>query len=285
MCLYPSVSITSPRCDATNCRHACLSASAWFCSASASVVAAVSTSTVSQSFASHIARRRVRSNRSAATSRCCVIATSSSPAVSAAEEAFAFPKDKEDAAPPAPPEPGPAPPRLAKARRRATPSSDCLPVSSASPRLAENSCEVFRPVPSGSSSEYRNCRSARNTGARTSPMRMIPSLPSRISAPVRSMARNAEDRAATTSECAGKRSPSTSNTTSVLSASSVSSVRIWSPSVGNAPTSMAGASCFGRFSAPPEVTTSSISYRNTIVSSLRYPLLGDSSTLRRTNLR
>ena len=41
----------------------------------------------------------------------------------------------------------------------------------------------------------------------------------------------------------------------------------------------------GRFSAPPLVTTSSISYRITIVSSTRYPFSGFSRTLLRTNLR
>ena len=125
-----------------------------------------------------------------------------------------------------------------------------------------------------------------NTGARMSWRRITPSVPSRISAPVRSMARNVDDLAATTRECAGKRSPSTSNTQSDLVASSVNMERTWSPRVGKASTSThAGFCLFWRLSAPPEVTTSSISYRMTMVSSTRYPLFGASSTDLRTNFR
>jgi hypothetical protein len=50
--------------------------SAWFCSASARVVATVSTSTVSHRRRSHIWRRRVSWYMSAAASRCCAMFTS-----------------------------------------------------------------------------------------------------------------------------------------------------------------------------------------------------------------
>ena len=243
--------------------HARLSASAWFNSASMRVFATVSTSTDSHKRASHIARSLLKSNLSAATSKCCVIGTSKLTSSEARPVAR-----------------GPTNAPVASISPSASPL--CAPPSRA---CAPSS---LTPEPSrGISSAYTKCNNKRNTLGFMSRSVHTPSRPSRMAAPVRSMAANTLERDDKMSLCALNFSPSTSKVQSKSESGSCSNRTRCFPIVGyeGTLTLAAGSNFMFLFSAPPLVTTSSISYRITTTSFSRYPVPDPSKTDLRTNLR
>mmetsp|Transcript_27470 Transcript_27470/g.69858 ORF Transcript_27470/g.69858 Transcript_27470/m.69858 type:complete len:250 (-) Transcript_27470:836-1585(-) len=249
--------MTRARLRLTKSRHTRLSSSAWFCSASVSVVATVSTSTLSHSRRSQMRLSRVSWYWSAATSRCCAMCVSSSlllllaPALAVATAFVVL-------APP--PAPG-------------------VDAGASAPAAAARS--------SGSVSVYTKYSRMRNTGALMSWITTRPSLPSRMGDV--SSALNTGDRASriilwhfiTSSSTTNSQSaPCPEDSSSPMSAPSEGGGTRTSSERGPLPVPPVRPD-----SAPPLDTTSSMVYLMMMVSLTRKPRAGSSRIARLTNLR